>query len=343
MKTGLILNNIGTPESPEPKDVKIYLDEFLMDPDVIGLPFPLRWLLVKGLITPRRSHKSAEKYQAVWMKEGSPLMVYSRGFAERLQTELGSDWIVEIGMRYGNPSLSAALEKLRDEGVKKLVLAPLFPQYAEATTGSAVKETKRLLSEMKWNVPLKIVPPFYNRREFLSAQAELLIPQLKSSEHVLFSFHGLPESQVRQNEGCLKSSDCCDRPSACAMNCYRAQCVQTARGLADLLGLPKEKWSLSFQSRLGPAKWIGPSTDDRLQELAQQKVKSLMVACPAFVADCLETLEEIGLGGKEDFLKWGGLEFQLVPCVNQEMSWVRGFKEILMSSAGEKIGLEKAD
>lgn len=329
MKTGLILNNIGTPKSADPRDVKVYLDEFLMDPDVIGLPYPLRWLLVKGLITPRRSHASAEKYRAIWMKEGSPLMVYSVGFAEKLQKILGKNWSVQLGMRYGEPSIRQALEKLRSERVDRVVLAPLFPQYAEATSGSAVKEAKKLLKEMNWEIPFEVLPPFYHREGFLKSQADLMRDEAHHADHVLFSFHGLPESQVRQNPGCLETVNCCDRPQACAMNCYRAQCLKTARDLAQELGLSREKWSLSFQSRLGPAKWIGPSTEDELRALAKKGVQSLAVVCPAFVADCLETLEELGIVGKNEFLNAGGIQYRLIPCVNDSDAWVQAFAKIL--------------
>lgn len=329
MKKGLLLNNIGTPNSPSTKDVKIYLDEFLMDPGVIGLPFLLRWILVKGLITPRRSSTSAAKYKSVWMAEGSPLMVFSQAFSRKLGYFLGSNWLVRVGMRYGTPSIRETLEEFRVQNVEEVILAPLFPQYAEATTGSAIKECERVLKEMDWRPQLKILPPFFDKKEFLVPQANLIRPILNEVDHVLFSFHGLPESQVRENEGCLESKDCCERPKACAMNCYRAQSVATAKSLAAILDLPREKWSFSFQSRLGPAKWISPATDEVLKELAAKGVRRLAVACPSFTADCLETLEEIGIEGKKEFLHAGGKEYRLIPCVNAESSWVESFPRII--------------
>ncbi|MBX3040503.1 MAG: ferrochelatase [Bdellovibrionaceae bacterium] len=325
MKTGLILNNIGTPKSFDPKDVKVYLDEFLMDPDVIGLPFLLRWLLVKGLITPKRSFSSAEKYKAVWMKEGSPLMVHSQAFAEGVRKTLGDSWIVRLGMRYGQPSLRNSLEDMRKAGVDRVVLAPLFPQFAEATTGSALKETRRLLSDMKWSVPLVLLPEFHKDSGYLETQGQLIEHFSKDADHLLFSFHGLPESQVCRNEGCLDEVRAEGPSPNCRPDCYRAQCLTTAFDLAKGLGLDRSDWSYSFQSRLGPAKWIGPATDDVLKSLGARKIGKLAVACPAFVADCLETLEEIGLGGEEDFLKAGGSSYQLIPCLNAEPGWVREF------------------
>lgn len=329
MKTGLILNNIGTPRSVDPKDVKVYLDEFLMDPDVIAWPFPLRWLLVKGLITPRRSFSSAEKYKAVWMKEGSPLMVHSRAFAEGVQRTLGDSWVIRLGMRYGEPSLRNALEDLRRAGVERLILAPLFPQFAEATTGSALKETKKILSSMNWPVPLVLFPEFFRDEGFLRPQADLIARFSKDADHLLFSFHGLPESQVCRNPGCLDATAIAEPPTRCRPDCYRAQCLITAFELAKRLGLGRSEWSYSFQSRLGPARWIGPATDDVLKDLGSRKIGKLAVACPAFVADCLETLEEIGMGGEEDFLKAGGSAYQLIPCLNAEPDWVREFSGLV--------------
>lgn len=329
MKRGLILNNIGTPNSPEAKDVKVYLDEFLMDPDVIGLPFFFRWLLVKGLITPFRSKQSGSKYKLIWTNDGSPLMVNTKTFAEKLARELGPEWVVRIGMRYGEPSLRSSLEELRREGVTEVILAPLFPQFAQATTGSAEKAMRAELKEMNWDVPARTLAAFHATEEFLRPQAELLRPSVEAADHVLFSFHGLPESAVRKTPGCEINSECCSRPESLAKGCYRAQSLATARDLARLLELPAGKWSAAFQSRLGPSKWIGPATDETLRELAAKGVKHLVVACPSFVADCLETLEEIGIAGQETFHAAGGKTYRLIPCLNDDDRWVRGFSAIL--------------
>lgn len=331
MKRGLILNNIGTPKSPSKEDVKTYLDEFLMDPGVISLPFPLRWLLVKGLITPRRSESSGHKYAQIWTERGSPLMFYTEDLADALQRELGPGWNVQIGMRYGSPSIADALKKLRADDVEEIVYAPLFPQFAEATTGSANEELKTQLKKMDWRPRVRLLAPFHADAGFLRDQSEIIRPFLNEADHVVFSFHGLPESHVRKVEGCL-TEGCCERRNACELNCYKAQSLRTARDLARKLELSEDRWSLGFQSRLGRAKWIGPSTDDVLKGLADKGVKRLVVACPSFVTDCLETLEEIGLGAKEDFLKAGGTQFRLVPCLNSDAAWTKSLAALVSSS-----------
>lgn len=308
MKTGLLINNIGTPEASTRDAVKTYLDEFLMDPDVIPLPYPLRFLLVRGLITPRRSGRSAEKYAQIWTDEGSPLMVLTRRFADALAEELGSAWSVKIGMRYGQPSIRRALEDFRAEGVDRIICAPMYPQEARATTGGAVGEFRRQLENMKWNVPAVVLAAFHAEDEFLRVQCERVRPFVESHDHVVFSFHGLPENQV---------------------GVYRDQALRTARDLADRLGLEGTAYSVGFQSRLGPAKWIGPSTDEVLKKLAETGVRRVAVACPSFVTDCLETLEEIGIGARADFKSWGGEELTLVPALNGGADWARAFSALV--------------
>lgn len=327
MKRGLILNNIGTPEAPRKKEVKAYLDEFLMDKNVIGAPWPIRYLFVKGLITPRRSEKSAEKYAQVWMSEGSPLMVHTRNFAREVERKLGPEWSVKIGMRYGKPSIRQALEELRKVGVEELYFAPMYPQNAQSSTTSSVEELMGNLEDMNWGLPLQILKPFHADDGFLNAKAQLLKPLVKGNEHVLFSFHGLPESHIKKTPGCVRPG-CCERPQACALGCYKAQSLKTAKDLAAKLGLSADRWSVSFQSRLGPTKWIQPSTDDTLKALAHDK-KNVLVVCPSFVADCLETLEEIGIGAKRDYATNGGGEFRLAPCLNDNSEWAEAFTKLL--------------
>lgn len=335
MKRALILNNIGTPKSPSATDVKVYLDEFLMDPGVIALPWPLRWLLVKGLITPRRSHSSAHKYSQVWTDRGSPLMFFTEDLARGLNGELGGEWIVKIGMRYGSPSIAETLNECRSDGVDEIVFAPLFPQFAEATTGSANAELRKRLKAMKWNPRVAFLEPFHGDRGFLEAQASLIRDVLREDDHVVFSFHGLPESHLKRESGCL-TEGCCDRAKACEAGCYKAQSLKTARDLAKILELAPGKWTVGFQSRLGRAKWIGPATDDVLHDLAAQG-KNCLVACPSFVTDCLETLEEIGLGGREDFLKAGGRRFALVPCLNADGEWTKALADLIRKASSSLI------
>lgn len=329
MKVGLLLNNIGTPRSARPEDVKVYLDEFLMDPDVISLPRPLRWLLVKGLITPRRSHASAEKYAKIWTDRGSPLMFQTEDLATKLREVLGADWVVEIGMRYGQPSIQEGLSRLRQAGVEKIIFAPLFPQWSEATTASANKAFLAALKAMNWSPPIRLWPAFFDEKYFLEPLERQLQGRDLSDRFVLFSFHGLPESQVKKGPGCLQSENCCVAAGACEKPCYRAQCLKGAQALARARGLQEGRWGVGFQSRLGPARWIGPATDDVVASLVSRGFTKLTVLCPSFVSDCLETLEEIGIGLKEDFLRSGGEDFELLPCLNAEETWVKGFAEAL--------------
>lgn len=333
-RIGIILNNIGTPKSPQAKDVGAYLNEFLMDPNVISLPYPFRLLLVKGLIVPFRSRTSGAKYKSIWTEQGSPLLVYTERLREKLQHELGSEFSVKIGMRYGKPSISEAVKELENEDIHKVIFAPLYPQYAEATTGSNVAYYKKLTAKSEFRT--YVLPPFYGKEYFLEPQAQIIAESLQQTkaDHVLFSYHGLPEDQVRQVPGCLETENCCQRREACDLNCYKAQCHKTSEALAKKLNLKPEQWSTSFQSRLGPAKWIGPATTDEVQRLAQNGVKHLTVACPAFVTDCLETLEEINIELRHQFLANNGESFTLTPCLNDHNSWVTELSKKLKKVPG---------
>lgn len=330
-KTGIVLFNIGTPASYEVPDVKRYLQTFLMDKDVINLPFLLRWILVNGIIAPRRSVYSAANYKKVWMKEGSPLYVHTKNFADKLQAAMGDNYTVKIGMRYSEPSTSRALDELAQEGVQDVILVPMFPQWAEATSGSALRDFTQQMKEKKLSFKTRTIPYFYNAPAFIQPTARLIEESVKGKEidHFLFSFHGLPESHVRKVEGCLRKEDCCFEVKACEKPCYRAQCFATASAIATELGIQPSHWSVSFQSRLGRAEWLKPSTDHSIQVLAETGRKKIAVICPAFVADCIETLEEIGIGSREVFQEHGGTEFTLVPCVNDDDRWVAGFKSLL--------------
>ena len=324
-RTGVLLLNVGTPDAPRPREVRRYLRAFLGDRRVLDLPALPRLLLLETAILPFRPRQSAEAYHKVWTEEGSPLLVHGRAFARALGEALGPEHVVRLAMRYGNPGIAEALADLRAAGCDRLVLFPLFPQYAAATTGTAVAAVFEALAA-GWDVPpISVVPPFFDDPGTLAAMAAVGKPVLEElrPEHVLFSFHGLPERQIVRSDPtgahCLRSPDCCDRPVPL---CYRAQAVATARGLAAALSLPEGRWSLAFQSRLGRTPWIQPYTDVRVRELAASGVKRLAVFSPAFVADCLETLEEIGLRARDDFLAHGGEAFQLVPSLNAHPAWV---------------------
>jgi ferrochelatase len=331
-KKGVILLNIGSPTSYEVPEVKKYLRNFLMDRDVIDLPFLFRWPLVNLLIVPKRGPFSAANYKKVWMEgEGSPLTVYSNHFAKKLQAALGSNYSVKVGMRYAEPTIDRALSEFNVEGVDSVVLAPMFPQYAEATTGSSVKYTLNQIQKNGYRFKTQTLPPFFNEDAFIGPSVDISKTALKNKtvDHYLFSFHGLPESHIRKLDGCRIDDTCCLQKSACAKNCYRAQCFATAKKIAEDLGASKDQWSVSFQSRLGRAEWLKPSTDDALKSLAEAGKKNIAVLCPSFVADCIETLEEIGIGGQELFKEHGGDSFHLIPCLNENQEWVNGFAELI--------------
>lgn len=320
----LLLVNLGSPASTEVADVRSYLNEFLMDPYVIDLPWPLRRLLV-SLILWKRPAASAHAYASIWWPEGSPLVALSR----RLQTLMQRQWQrgpVELAMRYGEPSIQTVLTRLAEQGIHRVTLAPLYPQFADSTVTTVIEEAKRVEQVHALDMQFSILPPFYQQPEYIEVLAESARAHLAQGfDHLLLSFHGLPERHLHKLDPsgeCLKGPDCCRLASLQVMaNCYRAQCVRSAELLAAKLGLRPEQWSLSFQSRLGRAKWIEPYTEARLTELGERGVKKLLVMCPAFVADCIETLEEIGIRGREQFQAAGGAELVLVPCLNDQPSW----------------------
>ena len=325
--TGLLLVNTGTPASPEVRDVRRYLRAFLSDPRVIDLPAPARWLLLHCLILPLRPRRSAAAYRLVWTDRGSPLLVHADELAAALRTSLGDGVVVEVAMRYGEPSIAAALDRLEAAGATGLTLLPLFPHYASATRGTVVAEVFRQLGA-RTNIPaLRVVPPFYADPGFVRAVADQGRPLLAEvgPERVLFSFHGLPERHCTQGSPehpCLADPTCCDRLVATNAFCYRAQCFATARAVAAELELAPDAWEVTFQSRLAGSTWIRPYTDVRIRSLAQQGVRRVVVFCPAFVADCLETLEEIGLRAASGFVAAGGEALHLVPSLNASEAWV---------------------
>ena len=329
-RIGVLLINLGTPDAPTPAAVGRYLREFLMDGFVIDVPKPLRWFLVNVMIVPRRKVQSAKAYQKVQLPEGSPLLVYTRELAEKVAALLAFDdrYVVEYAMRYGNPSIASALAKLNAPDISRIIVLPLYPQYAESSYETAVVETKRVALELGWANRLSFIPPFYDRTEFISGCARRIAEahEKQPVDHVVFSFHSLPERHLRRldetQQHCLVKSDCCDQVSAVNHNCYRAQCIFTARAIATELGLNDDDYTVSFQSRLGRAKWIGPTTEVVLRDLAQRGVKRVAVSCPSFVADCLETLEEMGIRGRQTFIDAGGEDLLLIPSLNADPNWV---------------------
>lgn len=322
----LLLVNLGSPASTEVADVRRYLNQFLMDPYVIDVPWPLRRLIV-AMILIKRPKASAEAYRSIWWEEGSPLVVLSR----RLQAKVAEQWTegpVELAMRYGEPSIERTLRELAQRGMRRVTLVPLYPQFADSTVTTVVEEARRVMRRHRLPFALDILPPFYDQPEYLAALAESARPYLEQGyDHLLLSYHGLPERHLHKSDPsgshCLKGADCCQRASGAVLDsCYRAQCLRTSTGLAAELGLEDGRWSVAFQSRLGRDKWIEPYTDATIEALAQQGVKKLLVMCPAFVADCIETLEEIGDEGRAEFRAAGGDDLLLVPCLNDHPQWV---------------------
>ncbi|QVL56776.1 MAG: ferrochelatase [Simkaniaceae bacterium] len=327
MKTGVLLVNLGTPDSPNPGDVKRYLTEFLTDGRVIDLPPVRRNLLVRGVIVPRRYKESAKLYQSIWEEEGSPLLIYGKRVAHLLQERLGSSYQVELAMRYQKPSIEEGLQALK--GARRLIIFPLFPQYASATTGSVHQRVFEQISRWEVIPEVRAISSYYDHPSFIEAHiARGKEYDLEAYDHILFSYHGLPERQIKkadQRGTCLVQKDCCKKNP----RCYAAQCYGTTEKITQGLKIPKEKWSLAFQSRLGKSPWIRPYSDSVLEMLAKENKKRVLVFSPAFVSDCLETLEEIGCQYKELFIQKGGESLDLVQGLNDHPKWIEAIERII--------------
>lgn len=329
-KIGVLLINLGTPDSPSVKDVRKYLRQFLNDPRVIDINPVGRFFLVNGIIVPFRAPKSAKIYQQLWTKDGSPLLIYGNKVKEKLQRVLPANYTVELAMRYQNPSLKSVLAKMQKEGYSKIILLPMFPQYASSSTGSAIEEAMRIINKW-WVIPhIEIVNQFFDNDQFIAAFAEkgqMYSP--KEYDHVLFSYHGLPERQVDKvytdGKPC-KDHDCENEWNEHNEYCYKAACYETTRRIAHQLGLDPSKYSVAFQSRLGRDPWIKPYSDHVLVDLAKSGVKKLLVFSPAFIADCLETTIEIGVEYTHIFQENGGEKLQLVESLNDSDKWIECLK-----------------
>jgi ferrochelatase len=319
--------NLGSPDSTEVYDVRKYLNEFLTDKRVID-SWPVRNLLVRTVIVPSRAPKSAEAYRTIWTKNGSPLVQITRELAEKLQEQIPQP--VVIAMRYGNPGIVTAFETLvkKMPDLEEAIAIPLYPHYAMSSYETAVEHAKEIHRKKKYGFRLKFIPPFYQDPEYIHAMAENMRPFLqKGFDHLLFSFHGIPERHIIKSDPthqhCLQSPDCCAFLSVAHSTCYRHQCLKMMKLVADQLGFPQNKFSFSFQSRLLKDPWLKPYTDFRFQEMPAEGIKKLLVVCPSFVSDCLETLEEIAIRGKESFLAAGGSEYEMIPCLNTHPLWVQ--------------------
>lgn len=335
-KKGILLVNLGTPDSPSVPDVRKYLDEFLMDERVIDINPINRTLLVKGIIVPFRGPKSAKIYKEVWTENGSPLLYYSVRSAELLQEKLGNDYMVELAMRYQNPSIEAALKRLKDQKVESIKVIPLFPQYASASTGSVIQKVMEIVGKWQTIPNISFVNSFHDNEAMLDIFAENAAKyNPESFDHVIFSFHGLPERQLIKGDHsgkyCLQTPNCCSRLNDVNRFCYSAQSHDTARLLAKKLNIPVEKYTISFQSRLGNAPWRKPYTIDVLEDLAKQGAKKLLVFSAAFVADCLETNYEIAVEYNEAFQGWGGEKIQLVESLNDNPKWIEVLAEMAVN------------
>ncbi|TAH21025.1 MAG: ferrochelatase [Cytophagales bacterium] len=332
VKTGVFLVNLGTPDSPSVADVRKYLREFLMDGRVIDINAIARFLLVNLIIAPFRASKSAKIYKKLWTERGSPLMFYGAELTELLQKELGDDYVVVLGMRYQNPSIESALEKLKSQSINKIIVIPLFPQYASASTGSALEEVMRVISKWQLIPQIAMIDSYPNNPEMVQTFADLGKKQMASHQfdHFIFTYHGLPQRQLRKADSRCLTEGCCDTFSEKNRLCYRAQCVETTRHLAKALGLKEGDFTISFQSRLGSDPWIKPYTDQMIEELVKKGKKKILVFAPSFVADCLETTIEIGEEYKELFEEKGGEHWQMVESLNVQPRWVNALKEMVL-------------
>ena len=331
MKIGVLLVNLGTPNSTSTSDVRRYLREFLMDGRVIDIPYIPRFLLVNGIIAPFRAPKSAKVYREVWMPEGSPLKVYGFKLTELVRNRLGQNFEVALAMRYQQPSIQKGMAALMARNVSQIIVVPLFPQYASASTGSVYEEVMRIASAMQTIPCITLAGTFFDQPFFLKPIADQIREALRTNSYdkILFSYHGLPERQIRKGDsggGCLKE-DCCQAFGSHNQLCYRAQCFQSSRLIAALAGLAPDQYTTSFQSRLGSDPWIKPYTDDVIRRWPGEGVKKVLALSPSFVADCLETTEEIGSEYKEVFEKAGGEHWDLLPCLNDSPDWAHGLAD----------------
>ena len=335
MSVGILLINLGSPKTTDPKDVKTYLDEFLMDEYVIDLPYPLRYFLVKGIILNVRPKKSAEAYETIWWDEGAPLIEISKQQQEKLKDVCNLP--MALAMRYAEPSIKNGLDELIsiDPTIKTVIAVPMYPHYAMATTQTVVEKTNAVVAEHFKHLNIHYVPPFYDHPEYISALATSLNQHVSDkTDYLLFSYHGVPVRHLKKTDPtkkhCFKLKDCCHIPNPDAHPvCYAHQVKRTTELVMNHVPLKRSQWSWAFQSRLGLDEWLKPATDAELERLAKSGVKHLAVCCPAFIADCLETLEEIGEEGKEIFLEHGGESFTLIPCLNDNDKWISTLHQLI--------------
>lgn len=337
MNKAVLLVNLGSPDSTEVSAVRRYLREFLMDGRVLDVNWFLRFCIVNFAILPSRPKQSAHAYQSIWTPEGSPLIVISRAVQSALQKRVGVP--VAMAMRYQNPSISSAIRELSDKGAKEVLVIPLFPHYAMSSYETAVVRVREVAEELAPGMKLQVQPPYFDQPDYVRALVASAQEALRREyDHLLFSFHGIPERHLLKSDPtgchCLVQANCCETPGPAHATCYRAQCFKTVAAFVREAGVPPQRYSVSFQSRLGRDPWLKPYTDFELPRLASSGAKRVVVMCPAFVSDCLETLEEIGIRGRESFLEAGGKEFTLVPCLNEHPLWVEALEKMVNRFVG---------
>jgi ferrochelatase len=332
MNNGVLLVNLGSPDSPSVTDVRRYLREFLMDGRVLDVNWLLRFCIVNFAILPSRPKHSAEAYQKIWTPAGSPLVVTSRNVQVKLQQRVPVP--VELAMRYQHPSIPQAVRNLAQKGVDEVLLIPLFPHYAMSSFETAVERVREVAAALAPQMHVQVQPPCFDQPDYIAALVASAQEFLQQGyDHLLFSFHGLPERHMRKADPtgrhCLVAEHCCETASPAHATCYRAQCFRTVAAFVKQANVPKDMHSVAFQSRLGRDPWLKPYTDFELPRLAERGIKKLLVICPAFVADCLETLEEIGLRGRDSFLAAGGKDFALIPCLNEHPLWLAALERMV--------------
>lgn len=337
MSKGVLLVNLGSPDSPSVPDVRRYLREFLMDGRVLDVNWFLRFCIVHFAILPSRPKQSAEAYHKIWTEDGSPLVVISKNVQRQLQKRLSVP--VALAMRYQNPSIPDAMRSLAQKGVDDLLLIPLFPHYAMSSYETAVVRVKEVAARLAPKMRIQVQPPYFDQADYINSLVANAGNFLrKGFDHLLFSFHGVPERQIHKSDPtgchCLSKENCCEDASPAHATCYRAQCYKTVSAFVKRAGLKQGQYSVAFQSRLGRHPWLKPYTDHELPKLAAQGVKRVLVICPSFVSDCLETLEEIGMRGRQTFLEAGGADLTLIPCLNEHPLWVDALEGMARSFCG---------
>ena len=331
MSKAVLLVNLGSPDSPSVPDVRRYLNEFLMDGRVIDVAWPVRRFVV-GLILVNRPNESGHAYEKIWTKDGSPLVVTSKHVQAALQKRVSVP--VELAMRYQKPSIEFAVKNLAAKGADDVLLIPLFPHYAMSSYETAVVRVQEVAAKLAPKMKITVQPPYGDAPDYITALVASAADYLKQDyDHLLFSFHGIPERHIKKSDTtgchCLATPNCCETASPAHATCYRAQCFKTAALLVKAAGVPAGKFSISFQSRLGKDPWLKPYTDYELPRLAQEGKKKMLVICPAFVSDCLETIEEIGMRGWDEFVRGSGKEFTRIPCMNEHPLWVTALENMV--------------